>query len=243
MRSRMPSARPEHAKSARARLRIGVAIALPPKAARTSRRLRKAAKPDRNPSGPVAFRVCGDLESSGRGTFGAGTIISDRYGLAPRLSSKSRAGPPSPRETERHRESPTSGDLSPSSSAAALRRYRYRSPGDRVPPWCSYVRPSLTTAAFGTLTVGSDSPICDSSALKHVPTTARRFASSSRSCDTARLLKLMRQRSVQREHDAVHLRVLKACAQASSVFSSWRMILPVLVFGTSSTNCTWRGTL
>ena len=36
---------------------------------------------------------------------------------------------------------------------------------------------------------------------------------------------------------------LKACAQASSVFSSRRMILPVLVFGTSSTNCTWRGTL
>ena len=49
-------------------------------------------------------------------------------------------------------------------------------------------------------------------------------------------------RAVERRRGAPRPRA-RARAQASRVRSSRRMILPVLVFGTSSTNCTARGAL
>ena len=117
-------------------------------------------------------------------TFGAGTIIRERYGLAPRLSRKSRAGPPGPQETERNRESPTSGNRCPSSSAAARRRYRYRSAGDRVTPWCSCLRSGLSSGAFGILTVGSAASTYDPLASKQAPYRAAEIPPCSTSTST-----------------------------------------------------------
>ena len=132
----------------------------PPKAARTSRRLRKAVIPDPNPSGPVAFRVRGDLESSGPGTFGAGTIIRIRSPSSWKPPGSS-SGSPDPREARPHRTSPAPGDNRVSPATTALRRSNHQPLCASIPLSCACLRSGLSPGVFQSLTapLRRDGPI------------------------------------------------------------------------------------
>ena len=69
---------------------------------------------------------------------------------------------------------------------ADLRRYCYQPPSARTSPRCSYLRPALSSAAFGMLTVGSRTSIYRPSASNHIPFRAGEstVGSTSRSTDS-----------------------------------------------------------
>ena len=99
-------------------------------------------------------------------SFGAGTIIDARNAIA---AVRSFVRPPGPRETTRNLGCPTPEDLRPLPGVPNFRCPRSpRPPSVRNRHRCDCTRPSLTTGAFGLLTVPSVTSTHVSSASGHI---------------------------------------------------------------------------
>ena len=122
---------------------------------------------------PGSLYIKGDRTAVGQHsprprTFVAGMII-DVWSGSPSMPCGRSSRSPDPRETGRHRDSPTRRDLRVSPATAVLGRSHHRPPGARNPLLCACLRPGLSSGAFGLLTAPLTASTNGSSASGQMP--------------------------------------------------------------------------
>ena len=110
-------------------------------------------------------RRCRSYRPTSRVGQGRSSTSGTRFPLPP---CGSLSGSLDPRESRRHRTSPTPGDHRVSPATAALAGSHLRPPGARIPPSCACLRQSLSSGAFRLLTADFATSTHRSPASEHV---------------------------------------------------------------------------